>query len=163
MITAPTTTPRTHIDTLEDADINTLIAMRVFGHSQWCFGRFAPRAHSFENYCQECGAMSESSLAELLFADLATSHPRLIPTYSIENILELMKCQDRSTQACFVLYVRVAINADSSSIRAPHGEWLRLLNMMTPRLLGIAALQALEVIDEAGFVKTGQDREGGAL
>lgn len=146
-------TVRRHVD---NENLDELVDQYLFHHGRWCYGESKQVHHSFDYRCQICGLLDENtSYARSVFGG---PHPRLVPQYSIEDILKAMMGKDHSTQVVFGLAVRALCKA---ACPQESSEWLALLAAMTPRLLEIAALQALGVVDSQGFLKGSQDREEG--
>ena len=148
-----------HVKDLADHELNELLDIHLFRNDRWCYGVSRQVHRSFDYRCEICKAIDEgASYARAIFGG---PHLRRVPEYSIESILEgMMGHTNKSTQTAFARAVMAAVNANASPhVRRPYSDWLRLFAVMTPRLLSVAALQALGIIDEAGFLNAAPDRE----
>lgn len=137
-----------HVETLDNLEINILLDRHVFGHSPWCTGRRRFRGHAgwlSLPACMLCGFAEQSAVDQLLTDDIG--HPRVAPDYirdmqSVWPVVDAMRSQDKATQICFMLHTA-----------APLRGLQQLIFELTPRIVAIAALKAVGIIDVDGFVR----------
>lgn len=133
------TTP--HIDDLPDSDIDTLLDLHLFGFDAWCHERCLVTPDGAVAACLACHYTEELRRAGPHF-NVADPHPRSVPRYTERGqawrIIERLKTYDGRTQIRFECMLQMHYHC-------------RLLSL-TPRMIGIAALQAINVVDDSGYV-----------
>jgi len=131
-----------------DWEVNSLLDRHLFGNGIWCWGNCAWSGAGYR--CECCGALPTPTITQQIFG--REKHLRQIPRYSFHNVVEAMERRSRKTQIYFVLALRIAIlGPEMSAQRSATSEIQRLLFGMTPRAVGVAALQALGVVDHCGY------------
>jgi len=130
-----------HIDDLPDSDIDTLLDLHLFEHDAWCCNDCLITRDGAIAACTICGYFEELRMAGPHF-NPSTPHPRRVPRYTekdkVWKVVEKIKTCDVQTKIRFELALQ----------RLYHCNVLSL----TPRMIGVAALQAVGVIDDSGFI-----------
>lgn len=145
---------RRHINSLSDEEINALLDRHLFGNPEWCTGQMVVHQSTTaptHYWCNQCGATFDYSLTERLFG--VGQHRRVVPTYTIEQIVVGIANQPHTTQFRFALAVRVTTAAGAKmSVTSVTTELLHILIRLTPRLIAGAALNAIGVADAVGHL-----------
>lgn len=129
-----------HIESLHDSDIDALLDRHVFQREQWCNG-YSNR----DGACIQCGAVDDWPAFRR-----STQHPRRVPVYHVEDIIEAMTA--RSQRALFARLVLVAIGRRNEAIL-----------QLSRRVVAIAALQSVGIIGPDGSVAGRQSEEVEAI
>jgi hypothetical protein len=148
MTTTAFTVVTPHIDDLPDSDIDALLDLYLFGFEAWCHERCLVTPDNAIAVCIVCGYTEELRLAGPHF-NIADPHPRRVPRYTekdkVWRVIEQVKKLDVQAKIRFELALQ----------RLYHCNILSL----TARMVGIAALQAINVIDDSGYVIDKTDDE----
>lgn len=141
------------VSALTDAEINGLLDAHLFGHSPLCLGHSAGDGTGVYR-CTWCQAIDDRAVASRIF-DVAYGHYREAPIYTMAQIVEEMNKQSQSAQAVYALSLEAQIFGDTlhSVKRTPNAKLTQRYLNITVRRVSIAALTALGIIDEHGFVR----------
>lgn len=135
-----------HVDALENYDIAILLDTHLFMHSAWCDGAVVLREERGHvgSVCRVCGA-----------CDVHGKHVRLVPWYSIEQIASAIAARDEGclTRFALALYRHMHRGEAPRTLFAMIVRFIDVLRM--PRIVAVAALEALKVVDERGYVRGG--------
>ena len=143
------------VTAMSDLEINDLIDFHLFAFPKQCSGDFVINAHGVYR-CVFCGAVDDRAIAATIFDDW---HPREPAKYSHEGIVGALRHRSRGTQIAFALSLRALIIGDEprSARKSALTESFNVIMNMTARLAGMAALMALGIVDEQGYLKEGQE------
>jgi hypothetical protein len=141
MTTTAFTVAVPHTNDLPDSDIDTLLDLHLFGFDAWCYERCLVTPDGAVAACLACHYTEELRRAGPHF-NVADPHPRNVPRYTERGqawrVIEQVKKLKAQEKIRFELALQ----------RLYHCNILNL----TPRMIGIAALQAVGIIDDSGYV-----------
>lgn len=131
-----------NVDELHDTDLDTLIDLHLFDCDAWCHEHCLVTPDNAVAACLACGYTEELRCAGPHF-DISAPHPRRVPRYTANmsaawKIVEKIKMCSVSVRVLFEIRVG---NQCSSRI-----------SKLTPRMVAVAALQAIGVVDYKGFM-----------
>jgi len=141
------------ISSLSDAEINGLIDSYLFGHSPLCLGHSADDGTGIWR-CTWCDKVDDRAVASRIF-DGAFGHYRESQIYTMEAIVaELQRC-DKSAQIVYMFSLKSQILGDTTRTirRDPLAEYTQIMIHHTWRRVAVAALVALGIVDEQGYIK----------
>jgi hypothetical protein len=130
---------------LSDTDIDVIVDLRIFGHDAWCPGCYECMDGK-EYRCPLCGSRDNWGLAARIFGD---PHPRMIPWYTADYlsawlIVKAIQQRGKETRLTFMRYLEAMLSGQGCTFAA--------LSAITPRMIAIAALQAIGAVDTAGYI-----------
>ena len=142
------------ITAMSDLEINEFIDFHLFAFPRECSGGFAINAHGVYR-CVFCNAIDDRAIAATTFDDW---HYRQPAKYGYEDIVGALKHRSRSTQIAFGLALRSLILGESTQAarKSARSEAIEAFMNITARLAAMAALQAIGIVDEQGYMKEGQ-------
>jgi hypothetical protein len=143
------------VSALSDSAINVLLDAYLFGHSPLCLGPSANDGTGIWR-CQWCQAVDDRAIASRIF-DGAFGHYREASIYTMEAIVAQLQCCDKSAQITYMFSLRSQILGDTTQTirRDPLAEYTQLMIHHSWRRVAVAALTAIGVVDEQGFVREG--------
>jgi hypothetical protein len=158
------TSKRLHADQLADEVIDGLVFEHIFKQSRLCTGRTEPGMRPGTRRCTECEALLDETMAMRLFEE-KSSHPRPIPGYTKNigvawSIIDALRGYSDATMACFALFLDALIYEERTRQRPRSLVGCTKQHFVfgtRPRLIAIAALQAIDVFDINGYLKEGED------
>lgn len=135
IITAP------HVDELHDTDLDAILDTRLFDHDAWCSH---PCIITPDHTMMGCAVCGYFEVLQGQPCSLVAPHVRNVPHYLKDmgaawQIIEAMNGRDVQTRMRFELRLNVLYHC-------------RIFNL-TPRLIAVAALQALDIVDGRGYLK----------
>lgn len=139
---------------LTDAEINALIDEHLFKHCPLCLGHSEPDAGGVWR-CVWCGCVDDRAIASRTF-DMAYGHYRVTPLYTPAEIVLKMQEQSQSAQIVFATTAKALILGPFVG-RSALSEFMQVLFNVhhNARAVSIAALTALKIVDEHGFIREG--------
>jgi hypothetical protein len=153
--------PRIHMSQMADQLIDGLVDEHVFKHPRACVGMTEVSGRSGMLRCTECGANFDQMVANRFFDE--PGHLRLVPNYTRNSgaawdIIDNLRWLSRETQICFALFLDAAVY-EAETRRKPQTlngcTKQQIIFGMTPRLVCLAALQAIDVIGVDGYFVEG--------
>ena len=141
------------VSALSDNEINALLDAHLFAKARLCLGIARPDDLGVWR-CPWCGEIDDRAIASRLFDD-PPWHRRQTPRYTIAQIVYALQSYSASTQIAYSLSLRAQILGESARAirRSPLAEETQIDLHVNDRIVGVAALKALGIIDEQGFVK----------
>ncbi|GHO99518.1 hypothetical protein KSF_095660 [Reticulibacter mediterranei] len=142
MITPAFVVVAANVDDLHDTDLDVLIDLHLFGFDEWCREHCIITPDGALAGCISCGYVEELRQAGPHF-DINAPHPRHVPRYTADmsmawKIVTKIRADSVSTKVLFE--VRLARLCASR------------ISTLTPRMIAVAALQAIGVVDYDGFI-----------
>jgi len=141
------------VSALSDTEINALLDAHLFGHSPLCLGHSADDGTGVWR-CQWCQAIDDRAVASRIF-DMAFGHYRESPHYTIAEIVVELQRYDWSTWIVYekALYAQILGESAQGYRRTPHAAFTQVVLHLSDRCVGVAALTALGIIDEQGYLR----------
>lgn len=139
---------------LTSAELNALIDHYLFNHCPLCLGHSEPDDHGIWR-CVWCGEIDDRAIASRIF-DFQPWHRRIAPIYTPEQIVLEMQKQSQSAQIVFATTAKSLILGPFVG-RSALAEFMQILFNVhnNVRAVSIAALTALKVVDEQGYIREG--------
>lgn len=142
------------VSSLLNAEINALLDAYLFGHSPLCLGHCANDGTGVWR-CTWCSYIDDRAIASRVF-DVAFGHYRECPDYTIAEIVTALQGYDKSTQIVYMFSLRSQILGETTRTirRDPLAEYTQILmHHNDVRRVAVAALTALGIVDEQGYVR----------
>jgi hypothetical protein len=142
------------VSSLTSAELNALIDQHLFNHRPLCLGHSEPDALGVYR-CVWCGEIDDRAVASRIF-DMQPWHRRVASQYTPEQIVMEMQRQSETAQIVFATTAKALILGPFVG-RSALTEFMQILFNVhnNVRAVSIAALTALKVVDEQGFVREG--------
>jgi len=159
-VVLPMPAARIHMSALTDEVIEGLVSQHIFKQPRVCTGHTEPSLRQGMRRCLECNALFDETAASRFFEE--PGHLRLVPSYTKDmgtawTIIDNLRWQSRETQVCFVLFLDDLVCREELQGKASRGcTKQQYLFGMTPRLVCLAALQAINVINVDGYFMEGR-------
>lgn len=133
-----------NVTELRDTDLDVIVDLRIFNNNAWCNGRYEC-IDGKEYQCSLCHSIENWGLAARIFGD---PHPRLVPRYTknaqgSSQISKAIHERGMETRRAFMDNLATLLLGQGHTV-----AW----GDVTPRMTAVAALQALEIVDQAGYI-----------
>ncbi len=159
-IAIPVIPMKTHVSLLSNDTIDGLVYQYIFKQSKTCSGHLEASVHPGLLRCQECTALLAET-ATMKYLNDQPTHTRAVPQFSTNmasawSIVDRLRRESETNQVCFALYLDVLVR-NEHSLAHPGGLMRyglqRFLFGLQPRLVCIAALQAVDAVDIEGYLR----------
>jgi hypothetical protein len=146
---------------LTDEYIDRLVSEHIFGKPGLCTGFVRGDAQLGMLRCTECDATFDRAVGRPFFEE--AGHIRAIPQYSKNaaawTILDSLRWLPQTTQVCFALFLDALVYEEETRKKPQTFNACtkhQLLFGASPRLICLAALQAIDVIGADGSFVEGK-------
>lgn len=143
------------VSALTDSEISALLDEHLFAKAQLCLGIATPDGQGIWR-CPWCGEVDDRTVASRVFDDQPW-HRRQAPEYTIEQIVTRLQAYDESTWIAYgyALYAQILGESAQKLRRTPQAAFNQVNLHLSDRAVGVAALTALGIVDEQGFIREG--------